>query len=496
MNKKRLFGAFLIITALIVMLLPATEADAVSSASAFTIKSGKLTGYKGIDSTVSVPDTVTVIGKDAFAENDNVTKIILPDSVRKIEGYAFWGCDNLKTVVLGDGLTVIDDFAFTNCDGLETISIPPNIKSIGIGAFADCNRFEDITIPPQVTDIREDAFDGDYLLNIHCETGSYADEYAQAFYERQKEMPVYTKPEQENSTQVKIPEDGVYSGSDAKKDELSEEDKAYYDQSGEVFGSTTVVDNQAVVLMQNAGLPVQNGKEDTDVEQNADASVSEDTSGNVSAQPGVIPERAYYREDSLKQAAVESDVTRIAQFAYARSGIRSIALPDGLQEIDYAAFYHCDFLSEVDLPESVVKVDAKAFAHTPWVESFLADASEEPAFLVSGGVLVAYRGDAAEVAVPQGVRVIAGEVFKDHGEIVKVILPATVEYINEDAFKGCSPEEVEYNGSLDPQIVEERVSIGAKSAGAEMPASAVPFTSIAAIVLFLCGCIFVVQKAK
>lgn len=39
---------------------------------------------------------------------------------------------------------------------------------------------------------------------------------------------------------------------------------------------------------------------------------------------------------------------------------------------------------------------------------------------------MAYKGDSAEVTIPDGVRVIADEVFKDHTEIQKVYLPAGI----------------------------------------------------------------------
>ena len=54
--------------------------------------------------------------------------------------------------------------------------------------------------------------------------------------------------------------------------------------------------------------------------------------------------------------------------------------------------------------------------------------------MISGGVLVAYKGDSAEVTIPDGVRVIADEVFKDHTEIQKVYLPAGIAATSSDIF--------------------------------------------------------------
>ena len=485
MNKRKFFGAILIITALIVMLLPATEADAESSASNFTIKSGKLIKYNGTQATVSVPTTVTSIGEGAFENNTTVEKIILPDSVKQIDAYAFWGCENLRTVTLGKGLTVIEDFVFMNCTGLETMTIPSNVHSIGTQAFAGCTRFEDITIPPQVTDIREDAFDGDYLLNIHCETGSYADKYAQEFYERQKEMTVYDNTNSGDETdKPKTPsKDGVYSGADIENNQ-SDKNDTYEEIPGTVLGTTKVVGNQAVVLMQSAGIDTQ------------DSSMQGPDSEGETENPAKIAERSHYRDEKFTRENLQQGVKEIGQFAYARSGLINISLPDGLETIDYAAFYHCDNLTAVEIPESVTSVAPKAFAHTAWVDNFLSGAGENTDFLISGGVLVAYRGDAEEVTVPEGVRVIAGEAFADHDEIRKVILPVSLQNIDERAFAGCNPEKVEYHGdAMDEDVVQKSVSI--QAFGAATPSVAdrkFPFTWIAAAVMLIGGCVVILRR--
>jgi len=190
-RKIRLFGILLIVTALIIMQLPVSEADAATSASDFKMEGTTLVKYRGTEETVSVPNTVQVIGEGAFEENETVESVVLPASVTHIEPYAFWDCDNLESVVLNSGMTEIGDYAFANCKGLKKMTVPDNIRSIGVQAFLDCVNLTDITIPPEVLYIHETSFDGCYRLTIHCEKGSIADKYAEEFYERQVEMPEY-----------------------------------------------------------------------------------------------------------------------------------------------------------------------------------------------------------------------------------------------------------------------------------------------------------------
>ena len=129
--------------------------------------------------------------------------------------------------------------------------------------------------------------------------------------------------------------------------------------------------------------------------------------------------------------------TEIGRFAFSRSSVQSITLPEGITTIDYAAFYHCDALGSVVLPGTVTRVGAKAFMHTGWMDEFEENSMDD--FLISGDVLVAYKGDLPEVSIPAGIRVIADEAFRSHTELKKVHLPASVTNIGDSAF----PEGIE-----------------------------------------------------
>ena len=61
----------------------------------------------------------------------------------------------------------------------------------------------------------------------------------------------------------------------------------------------------------------------------------------------------------------------------------------------------------------------------------------EDEFIIEDGTLVRYTGDAAEVIVPEGVKIIGKKAFKGNTSIVSVTLPEGVTWIKEYAFKGC-----------------------------------------------------------
>ena len=463
-GKKRLLGALMVIAALIIMQVPGTEADASTSASGFQMEGSTLARYRGTDKNVSIPDTVQTIGQGAFEDDTNIELVVLPNSVKRIEAYAFWGCDNLDTVVLGKGLSEVGDYAFTNCTGLEQISIPSTVTSIGREAFKDCTNLKDITIPPETMNIHESAFDGCTRLTIHYENGSAAEKYAKDFYERQKEMPGYEEP---------VPTPAPSEGTEQVTPTPAPEEEPVPTQApveeGVVLGTTHIVGNKAVLFLNNAMLRVLGGEPD---QGSGNSSVDapgvdsgdvdeEGGSGGIGTGDGLagtdipkyrivdghtIADQAYYRNTGLEDMTLADGIVRIGEFSFARSSLTSIGLPQGLEHIGYGAFYHCGQLTDVALPDSVMCVEPKAFEHSLWVDSFLAGGSPEDGeesaeagdFLVTGGVLVAYRGDSKEVAVPEGVRVIAGEAFRGHTEMERVALPDSLLVIGEGAFEGCT----------------------------------------------------------
>lgn len=488
----------MLIGALIIMQLPVSEADAASSASDFKMEGSTLVKYRGTDTNVSVPNTVEVIGESAFEENDTVELIVLPNSVKRIEAYAFWGCDRLDTVVLGKGLKEVGDYAFTNCKGLKDMSVPGNVQTIGIQAFADCVNLTDITIPPETTSIHETAFDGCAKLKIHCETGSAADKYAAEFMEKQKEMPEYEDVPNYGGSDEEDSGDGDSGREDSGYEDSGDEAPGYGNKTGDgvtggtegteevpsqdavtdagnVLGSTQIVGNRAVVFIDNTSPAVLDGNERPSEEaprQVTAGEMQETENGSIPkytiVDGRIVADQAYYKKQDLTQVTLPQGIEEIGQFAFARSTVSDIVIPEGVTDIDYGAFYHCDLLKQAVLPSSVENVEPKAFMHTLWVEDFLQNGTED--FLISGKVLIAYRGQEEEAVVPDGVQVIAGEVFTGNTKLGSVVLPESLRVIGEGAFEGCSNLTKVQMGTQVAQI-RDRAFAGCPVEKLELPAS-------------------------
>ncbi|MCQ2310446.1 MAG: leucine-rich repeat domain-containing protein [Paludibacteraceae bacterium] len=111
----------------------------------------------------SVPAFVTIndnkfsvvsLGKAAFAECTELTRIVLPEGLIEIGPSAFEDCWSLTEISFPSSLLKIDDHAFWGCTKLQTIMLPPNLKILGAGVFGHC-AIKSLFIPKEVMYIGE-----------------------------------------------------------------------------------------------------------------------------------------------------------------------------------------------------------------------------------------------------------------------------------------------------------------------------------------------------
>lgn len=120
--------------------------------------------------TLSFPHTLTRLGDGCFADCSSLnTKVTIPSSLsglRAWEGSSFARCTSLVTVYIEDGVSRIGDYTFSGCTSLQNINFPGSLGTatdpgnIGAHAFENCTSLKKITVDTGVRHIGESAFEG------------------------------------------------------------------------------------------------------------------------------------------------------------------------------------------------------------------------------------------------------------------------------------------------------------------------------------------------
>ena len=107
---------------------------------------------------ILIPDSIEIIGRNAFESCENLVSVSIPDSVWMIDDCAFEGCINLANVTISNSVSIIGQLAFFGCTSLVRIVIPDSVKHIGICAFEDCVSLKKITISSSIMHIGDRIF--------------------------------------------------------------------------------------------------------------------------------------------------------------------------------------------------------------------------------------------------------------------------------------------------------------------------------------------------
>lgn len=394
--------------------------------------------------------------------------VILPDSVTEIKAYSFWGNPYVEYVHLGSGLTEVPEYAFSNCMNLKEAEIALPVRGIGAKAFEDCVNLLTVKVPESVVRISDTAFDGCPKVSIDAAAGTYAAQFGAAL--RKSEVDEIEYEDVQDSQTIQTDENGIHL-EDWVQDGESPLIRPDQDQASEpeievitesvtgqrLLGQSSIVTGRAVIFIDNRIPEVLSGESKIDLskpvaaetESSGQIESKDIETGNLLADnaqkgkdfpkytvvDGKIASQAYYQAKDLTAYEIGEDIEEIGEFAFARSALTEIVIPEGVSRIGYGAFYHCDALEQVTIPASVTEIEPYAFEKTLWIQNGVSD--QDPFLIVGDGILIAYGGTDSVVNIPAGVKQIGACVFKDHMGITAVNLPDSVEVIAEEAFMNC-----------------------------------------------------------
>ena len=98
------------------------------------------------------------IGDNAYSCNEDLKSITIPDGITYIGKEAFWFCYNMTNAEMGNTVSEMGMSAFSNCLALERIKLSSSLTKIEDGVFLECPILKEVTNVGHVKEIGEHAF--------------------------------------------------------------------------------------------------------------------------------------------------------------------------------------------------------------------------------------------------------------------------------------------------------------------------------------------------
>ena len=389
--------------------------------------------------------SVTSIGISAFYNCNSLTSVTIPNSVTSIGYSAFEGCNSLTSVTIPNGVTRIDEDTFSDCRSLTSIFIPSSVTYIDCGAFRNCSsltsvhisdlaawckisffcmyanpltyadhlflngeEIKNLTIPSNVTSIGDQAFFGCSGLTSVTIPSSVTSIGDYAFSSCTGLTTIVS--EIENPFSI---DNSVFNGIDSNILLIVPKGKRSVYQSTEGW-------KQFTNILEVGEFEV-NGIRYLIGENNTVSVISKSTkySGDV-----VIPGQVTYNGKTYSVTSIG-----ISAF-YNCNSLTSVTIPNSVTSIGYSAFEGCNSLTSVTIPNSMKRIKEDAFSGCSALTSVhisdLAAWCQISCDLCNSDT---YTSNPLHYA---------HHLFLNGVEIKEIIIPNSVQSIGQGAFDGCS----------------------------------------------------------
>ena len=312
---------------------------------------------------VTIPESVTSIGKSAFEHCSNLDSLIINGVATSMIGaYAFASCTSLTSLSLVGSFQTIGDCAFASC-GMTSLTIDATITSIEKYAFSS-NSLTSLSLTGNVQEIGDYAFANCTSLTSLSLTGDIQKIGDYAFYSCPSLKTVILP---KSLTSI-----GSYAfGSCTSLDsiEIPGTVTEIGDCAFHLSGLTSVKIDEGV---QSTGADMFNGcaklttvtfpESLTTIADGSFASCSNLNHVKIPARVTCIGNSAFANCTSLSEITLQDGVKTIGANAFfSCQGLTSITLPDSVTDIGEGAFWYCSQLKSITIPENVTAIKPDTF---------------------------------------------------------------------------------------------------------------------------------------
>ena len=441
----------------------------------YTVTAIKKDAFKGSTlQSVTISDSVTAIGTNAFYNCKSLKEVKLPSGLTSLESGVFYGCTMLQNIDIPSGVESIGTNAFYNCKALTEVDLPSGLTKIYSGAFSGCTGITKLTIPKSVTSIMQNAYTA--LQEIEFENGMTSIPSSACY--GASSLTKVTIPETvtaigsnafygcKSLTEIRLPagitslEAGTFHGCEKLQNidipagvtsigtnafnnckALTEVDlpsgltKIYGGAFSGCTGITKLMIPKSVTtIMQNAYTALQeiefeNGM--TSLPSNACYGVSSLTKVTIPETVTAIGSNAFYGCKSLTEIRLPAGITSLeAGTFHGCEKLQNIDIPAGVASIGTNAFYNCKALTEVDLPSGLTKIYGGAFSGCVGITKLMIPKSVTSIISDAFPVL-------QEIEFESGMTSIPSSACSGSSSLTKAVIPDTVTEIGLSAFKNC-----------------------------------------------------------
>ena len=435
---------------------------------------------------ISLPEGVYGIASAAFAYCRKLENIQL-SGIKYVNSYAFTYCDSIQNVRFDDSLLDIGDFAFYYCSLLRNVAFGNSLESIGNSAFSSCARLDNkstsIKLPASLTHIGSSAFKNTAAFNanmgiiyidtwaVDCNMPSGMGTTNIIIEPGTLGIADYCADNVIVMFSIEIPDSVKYIGKSAfykssmvqtislPRDLKVIGDYAFYGCSSAWFGDNgqTVIPNGTEYIGRSAfyecmamtGVNIPDSVKEIGAfafykcinlgesqffldEEKTKPIIGTVTIGsNVS----VIGERAFYGCEAITDIVLPNSLTQLGTRAFYKcTKLKNVTLGTSLTEIPDYAFYNCSALEAISIPDGVTRIGRYAFKGCSSITELNlgknVDTVDEYAFYACTGI--------KSIVLTDSTKTIGNFAFRGCSSTASIIIPEGVSTIGKHAFYGAT----------------------------------------------------------